>query len=112
VKYLGTVGATRFPGDMNAHTTHGHRAPAAPIRITTDIVVAVTDAEALTAAALKRFDDTARRVEIPAHIRQKIEQSPAEALLFLLDPTHGLDKVPGVVAVSNGGIVAPPVAPG
>lgn len=96
---------------MDTNTTHGRRATA-PHRITTDIVVAVTDAEALTAAALKRFDDTARRAEVPGYLREKIEQSPAEALLFLLDPTHRLDRIPGVVAVSNGGVVAPPVAPG
>ena len=82
---------------------------AATYRITTDIVLAVTDARALTAAALRRFDDTADRIGIPVRTREEIERSPVDALLFLLDPSHGLAGVPGAVAVSTGGIVAPAV---
>lgn len=76
-------------------------------RITTDIVLAVTDAEALTAAALRRYDETADRIGIPVRTREEIAQNPVDALLFLLDPSHGLTGVPGAVAVSTGGVVAP-----
>ncbi|HEV8556840.1 MAG TPA: hypothetical protein VGR06_10655 [Actinophytocola sp.] len=75
-------------------------------RITTDILLAVTDARALTAAALRRYDETADRIGVPVRSREEIEQNPVDALLFLLDPSHGLIGVPGAVAVSTGGVVA------
>lgn len=90
---------------MNTNTAR--RTAAETYRITTDVMVAVTDAEALTTAALARYDDIASRIEIPARIRADIERDPSAALLFLLDPTHGLDRVPGVFAISTGSTTHP-----
>ncbi len=70
------------------------------VRLRVDLVLEITDAEALTGAALGRIADSAAAGDLPAgeraHAESAVTEDTAEALAYLVDPFDLVSAVPGI----------------
>ncbi|MCX3060039.1 hypothetical protein [Streptomyces beihaiensis] len=70
------------------------------VRLKVDLVLEVSDAEALTGAALHRVtEDDAMPAEERAHAEAAVQEDEAEALAYLVDPFDLVGEVPGAELV-------------
>ncbi|UNZ03393.1 hypothetical protein SRIMHP_12475 [Streptomyces rimosus subsp. rimosus] len=67
------------------------------VRLHVELVMEVADSDRLTGAALDHIDaDPSLPAEERGHARETVQNDPAEALAYLVDPFDLVEDVPGV----------------